>query len=408
MTETSSQIKEFRDIVRIGKECIPFQGPLRVNHTGRNNALFGEYLASVGGDYDVIRRVVDSGGYLAIKPSNITFQDLDRLGPEGAEDAIYEIVEPTYDSATKSLDGIYEAGFNVHDGEHALRNGEKVGELLSTIKEFPIEKLVNARVGSALHDIGNPFSRKAHSIAGARLARILFPKLAREPQRFGRILNSIRYHTEEVVGPALEYRSHLEGVTTFEQRARVLGKIVTPEGLANIIADKVDVGKKRVSPKPTDIAFIDRDMHLAVNLLGETTGLRHDQSRNKLEWNLDFTPGLSSGEALAYFSRRKNGVPNFRAYVPQIFHERHDDEQLPANHFDSWKQLFMTLYFGRIELTALAAFALFEKLEEFEIRIQDCETFETFSVPFTRGRVDQQLVTLKKKYQVREKRKNGK
>jgi hypothetical protein len=117
---------------------------------------------------------------------------------------------------------------------------------------------------------------------------------------------------------------------------------------------------------------------------------------------------MSDEDALKYFSRKKkNGVVDHRAYVPNVFHERHDDKKLPANHFDSWKQLFMSTYFGRIELTALAAFAFFEELEEFTIKIQDSETYETATVPFTLGRVDEQLVTLRKKYQVRGKRKHG-
>lgn len=339
-------------------------------------------------------------GRLIIKEDDVNLSEmsLDELD-KYLQSALFDI----YSLVNYSLDASSPTGFNGHDTTHI----DKVTGIARYLTEdLPEDEQRITIVAARIHDLGNLYSRKLHSLISPELFKKLLPKIKLNDGLREKAATAARLHNEPVLEPYMKLWK--DQMLEDEEFYRKMRAETGDAGLAVIIADKVDVGRHRLSNKPASSEAVE-DPHLAVNLLGETESLKLNDEKNDLKWSLRFTPEMSPEEAQDYphFAKQSKFHENgTRAWIPERMKKLHDNEKIP--NFDSWKQKFIEIYFQRIKLAATASFALFPDLQTFTIEMKDQykndpDLGEMHVIKIGRRDLEGQFAKLKQKY-INEKR----
>lgn len=310
--------------------------------------------------------------------------DFYSISPQQLNSELRRCFNRVYGLANGSLDHIFDFGFNRHDLEHIDHVADNTLLLLEAAG-YGYEVQRRGVAAARGHDLGNPLTRKLHSLVSPRIFRKVIQQVESDPKQWRIIRRAMQLHNEPIASHLINSWSKEQGRKLSD--TEIIEKMRTdfgPEALALIIADKTDIGRHRISEKPKDRDAVNGDPHLEVNLLGKTEKLQVSEDKKTFTWNLLFTPGMSKEEQEndSRFAKESTKHPEgFRARVSDETHALHREHRIP--HMDRWKSLFWSLYFERIVLTIRSAFALYPDLEKFKINIEDAEGLESLEYTFT-------------------------
>lgn len=390
---------------RVARRCIPETGPAQVNHSAKPNDFSParEYFRDAGAKPEFVDHVLTKTGEW--RDFHADKVDLYSLSPRVLKRILRECFSPAYALANGSLDHIFADGFNRHDLEHVDKVVETAEWLLKKAGQ-PVEVIRRGIMAAYGHDLGNFLSRKVHSLISPKIFRKVLEQVQNDPAQWRIVRRAMQLHNEPVASDLLGSVEREKGRSmTVREIIQYMGDHWGPEALALIIADKIDIGRHRVSEKPQDSSAVN-DPHLEVNLLGESRGLEMSKNGKLCTWNLEFTPGLSEEEeksiAERFGKKREDGeVAANKVVVSELTHMLHREFGIP--HGDTWVHHFWSLYADRVKLAILSTFALFPDLETFTIKISDKneagETFKTTEFTFTPDNMAQNFETLRKLYQ---------
>ncbi|MDO8460846.1 MAG: hypothetical protein Q7S38_00210, partial [bacterium] len=315
---------------------------------------------------------------------------------------------PVYKLAQKSLDSISELGYNTHSDEHIDRVTDATHYLL---KAGGYSESVQRRgiAAARAHDLGNLISRELHSIISPWMLARIVPGFLRDTEQWINIKRAILYHDSSVAEAILASWGSRTDEDPIDSMRRF-----GPEALALIIADKVQIGRHRISEKTKNGAnggsAVDLDQHVEANLLGETKGIRLSNTKRTLIWDINFTPDIS-GEDLKIFEHlatKRNSHKGYKATISGQTDALRKNDLLSISHFSTWESLFWKLYLDRVKTMNLAAFALYPKLDTITISmhdnlVEDGQSNRTSTYSIYRKEVDQFIQKMQKIYEIKKK-----
>lgn len=358
--------------------CIPFgqrstNRETYVNHRGYDLTPARRYLRERGCDPEIIDRILNADGYLALKDVD-TEIDPYSLSPEGFNVYLAEKFEPIYQLVDASLEGSHANGFNRHGEEHIDSVTKRVLSLLESkgASEDTLRRAVAAARG---HDLGNLFSRDAHAVISPELFRRLIPGIARDQKQWSIIRRAILFHDPDISRTVI----NSWGILPADKRLTKMSTFFGDEALALIIADKTDIGPGRLSKTKTRV----NDPHAEINLLGRTDSIGVTPD-GVFRWDLFFNPYLTEEDVAKY--------PHL---VRELNRQRGIDVQ--STPFDIWANFFWTTYLERVLLTVEAAFALYPSIQRVEIVMHENGLSER-KQRFRRDILDQNIATVRGQY----------
>jgi metal-dependent HD superfamily phosphatase/phosphodiesterase len=278
-----------------------------------------------------------------------------------------------------ALDSKLKTGFNLHGIEHLRTIVKNSTELLRELKSAPLEQRHAENetiIGAFFHDIGNIISRQYHGFYGIYLLTQLFKNYDVDEQTLESFLNVL----EIVLFHEVEYGSRLPTLT-----------LLRPSTLSVIIADKTDVGFKRVSSK-SNVPEAIRDAHVLVNLLvARSTTRRIKGTTGRFQWTIDFKSKFDSSH-IELFSELLKATG--RVKVPkewQVLYESGNIEYLFV-----FNATFLRVYLSRLYFAMRAVFALYNSVDQFEFVVDDAERGISLKRVFTPDDYQDKVYTLGK------------
>ena len=338
---------------------------LEFNPTDLKNAQ--DYLRDLGCPDGILETLFDKNGQWQYE-SPIDLSNLDDLSFVELNELLQKAYEQIYIAVTLSLDSISKYGFNSHDEAHIDKVTEETIRLLQR-REYPIEAeknktIKNGIIAARSHDIGNLFSRKVHSIISYLMVEKIFPSLTSDKDNYRRIMQAIGLHDEHITESVLN--SHTIGDA--QEIIQVMKDFFPAEALALLVADKIQIGRERISSKSRSRGAIDRDKHVEVNFFGQTKGLVFSPEKDTMTWTLEFNDSVNLEERELY-SEMTTETDDSKAYTSHDTNARLKNEGI--SYFSTWQNNFWQLYTNRVKLTIEAAFALYSELKEFRIEMVD-------------------------------------
>ncbi|MDL2237563.1 HD domain-containing protein [Christensenellaceae bacterium OttesenSCG-928-K19] len=165
--------------------------------------------------------------------------------------------------------------------EHGIRHVQYIAKIAGRVLNglgYPDDRVELAKIAGWVHDVGNLFNRKYHSISGAA---ILFQEL-----------QGLGMDFEDVCDICAAVGSHDEEI----------GRPVSDISAALIIADKVDAYKARVRQDSYSL----EDIHDRVNLSIYETHVRVDKDKKEIMWEMHMKEYATPMEFMEiYFSRMR-------------------------------------------------------------------------------------------------------
>lgn len=254
--------------------------------------------------------------------------------------------------------------FNLHTEDHIHRVETGAHQFLDLSEQIngreysKTERTVCTTI-ARLHDLGNLIDRENQSWISARLFRSLFKNFSLDDRGVSSILYGIGIHAESV-------GRHISDFADLP-RDLYLDAI-----LAVIIADKLDIGRHRLSPRleqelPKDIETIELEVpHTLINLPirecrfnivpdGKSATIELDFSSHK-----DQTNDKRIDTILQNFLHTKG----LDIYVPQKWHRGWREQGIP--YIVPYFSLVEWLYCERLAILTSCLFALFPTLETIE------------------------------------------
>jgi len=328
--------------------------PPLVNHDGRSGMLAVDNLAEAGANPEELARFLDRRGSwnherLLENPFRMTPENLDR--------AIKEMLVGLNRLIDRSLDYPQAEGFNRHGEGHSSRVVKVARQLveedarLRKKKGFRQEEIV-AILAGRFHDIGNLLSRSTHSFVSDRMTRAIVPRIVDNPDLYRQVHQAIVLH------PSDSLRKVTTELWTPEKkptaRWKKMRKHLGAGGLAMIMADKVDIGRERISDK-ADSKTIFKDPHAEVNYWGKNDGVEVSEDGKILVWVVKYTPQINEADIKRYphFARELQRQQEDSSYKPRFFEE--------------WIDLFLQLYNSRVVTFTDCGFALFPSVEQVSV-----------------------------------------
>ena len=367
-----------------------------------------DYLLHQDTPKDIVDTLFDKKGKLLLKnfqvdidPTQLNLIDLEKL--------LKNKLTPIYEAINYSLNGSTKDGFNQHDIEHVSRVSNQACRFLEAAG-YDGKCLKRAVIAAYCHDLGNLLSRKSHEIISANLTELIFPELVKDTEQWKIIKDAILFHNE----PMLAETFAREGIREPSDQIDYLKKYLPPEALAVLMADKIQVGRERITNKEIETNVLDQDQHLELNLMVNTTSTEITDS--SFVWNLDFNRYILKNESpkVRRFVKRKSldegEEERFKVHVSETVHRLHRSKSIPYHY--TYASMFFDLYFDRNFLTMASVFALFENVQEFSICIHDKYDSSggkgsIISETVFKEGLNEQLVELEKKYQGKTKRKRN-
>lgn len=350
-----------------------------VNHTSDPHEPFIpalEYLQEVTGEPDELRQIFGPRGNFVHSEG-----DTDPLSIEPKELMSYlrGSNRLIYDLAEHSPDAHSEEGYNRHGDMHNSRVMRNTFALVQSSGGTKMDQILGV-FSAGMHDDGYPFAKEAHALVASNMTEFIFPSLSQPSESFEEqygtktpmeyIRRIIDNHDSDVLKATIAGWGNLGPNEVIARMADYLGK----PGLALIIADKLDVGRDRISWKQRP-SRMRRDKHAELNLLGQNAGL--GEFGNHLVWKLKFTPEITEADKKKY--------PNWaRSLV---------GEESMEELYHHWVSLFWRIYGERTALMAQAALGLYPNAEGFEIQFLDEGRLDdkTIRKTFNRGTLEKDI-----------------
>ncbi len=141
-----------------------------------------------------------------------------------------------------------------------------------------------------------------------------------------------------------------------------------PVATVLMVADKIDVGPKRLSPAVRYMRKedIENDPHIQANNQGRSEGIHFSEDGSEMTWRVVYIPPNKQ-------VRPKSNTPEF----------------------DTWKNIFLGTSTERIATFGYASFAAFRGLEQVIVRLEryreDGEEDEVFETRLTPGTIDDKV-----------------
>lgn len=329
-----------------------------------------------------------------IKPQSDLKESIYFPSPEIADLVLKARFAPVYRLVDTSLAPVRDGGFNLHSKHHIDSVTSKTSALLQSAN-VESEALQRGIIAARGHDLGNLFSRSYHEILAAEISQRMIPGIT-EKADWDIIQRAMLLHNGSVrtLIPLWDQMGVNERVSLMREFG--------PEVNALFIADKTDIGRQRVNNLPFDVLEYDIDPHSEVNLLGRTN--QAARLEDTFGWELDFAPGMKADEIEKYphYSMQRTNHEGWRARASNMTHLLWRTENIPQ--FDIWRRQFWTLYLQNIERVVWSAFALYPKLKNFQITINDSEAFTKLDHTFGLGDIDPFFDMIKTKYLPKEMR----
>lgn len=412
---------------RFARDCFPGVSTetqsvprVQVNHNAKNSSEFiaaDEYFTGEGFKPEFVDRLFFDDGSWEYKDHDPA--PFGGLNPQQIHERLKCVVNEIYELANGSLDKISDNGFNRHDTAHILKvlEGALVSlrphlqQISKTYENNPtqakeeVENVIKQVLLSVWgHDLGNILSRSLHSLISPNLLEAIFPTVFQqadgtEDAALRRtVRRAIMLHNEPVALSTIDSWGRL----TLDEQIASMSEKFGPVALATIIGDKIDIGRHRISKKPSNPQAVDSDEHLQVNLYLDTAQLDLSDPTSG-EWQIDFTPGMDEQDQKNYkqfsYVKEKDGAPKYEAWVPDEVRRLHREHNLPHSVYA--EGLFWKLYWPRVRLTVMSFFALYPERDTFSISIRDKKEGNTFAESktiFIREKLEGQFTEVEKKY----------
>lgn len=336
-------------------------------------AYANEYLQEVGVSPEEIAIFFNERGNWDYDVSDIS--DIYSLRSYDADTLLKEAFKPINRIIDRSLDGVSPDGFNKHGELHSNRVVKQELVLLDYIGAEDAVKR-DAVIAGRAHDIGCVLARDPHAYISQRMLQVMLPSIKEDPERYKRISKAIIFHDSDTLGGIT---SRWNGLSS-DERLQKLADFMRPEGLALLMADKIEIGRDRISDKVLAGSLI-KDPHAVANLLG-----RHDSLEPRgdaLVWTLKYNPTFTDKEmrkfkhfAEGWKRRRESGEVNIT--------------------FQDWQNVFWRIYTNRVITLAESALAFFPFMDRVDIQMVDQQTGdESQVVKIHRGSLDRNIAELK-------------
>ncbi|OGK32916.1 hypothetical protein A3F57_03090 [Candidatus Roizmanbacteria bacterium RIFCSPHIGHO2_12_FULL_36_11] len=392
--------------------------PVSVAQNSDSPTPVREFLYNANTPIDLINSAFSLDGRLKTVSSSeqVQFNPYD-LSVNELFDFLNNRLEPFFDLIDYSLDQSTKHGFNRHGKEHVYAVTNLTAELLGKAG-YDEQTIKRGLIAAMSHDIGNIISRENHEVLSALIIAEIFPELTRDTDQWDIVQDAVILHNEPALSPLLAINDVFlpDGSVDSRHRIEFLRTAISPEAKALLIADKVQVGRIRITQKDIDHTAISEDLHLLVNLMMETTQVGLSSEKQTFNWSLNFTPGIAEDEQdMIRFAKSPSGQS--RIFVPDHFHQLHrrftvGDHQLPIDHSRSISSAFLNLYFDKLTLTIQAIFALYPTVDMVTIEIHDyaqgaIKSGGIISEVVARDEINEAFRQWRIKYLPKSKRKNG-
>lgn len=268
------------------------------------------------------------------------------------------VLFPANNGVDRILDSFYPKGFNKHGIEHPGAVVSIAHRLLdffpaSSYEEQESRKRIAAIAGQA-HDIGNMLYRDGHGHVSAQMLELMVPSVKGEKaksvdERWKTVRRTIILHDSDNMQAVVDSWG-LEG----EEKLDRLAKTMKPEGLATLVADKVDVGYQRVSDAIL-AGEIPEDVHAVVNAMSSHNSIEFEG--DSLVWKLVYNPEIPD-----HLSKSLHFIPGWK--------RRLAEGEVDIT-FQDWEKMFRLIYTDRMATAALCSLALFPFARKFEVQMVD-------------------------------------
>lgn len=372
----------------IANRYFPKGGQVFVDHTGPllPARSFFENLGVYNGKLD---RVVTADNTWV--PSAELREDFYDASPQRMYDFLRGRLRDVYYLTDQALTTLRPGGFNLHGETHIDWVTSNVRTLLQSAGASRLA-LVRGISAARGHDLGNFASRPNHATLSPEVFTRCVPEITSNAQNWEIIERAILLHGAD------DFKHMLPGWERMSAEEKIAAMIeFGPEANALIIADKADIGRRRVNSQVFDVSEYDIDPHTEVNLLGYTESIRRTK-KNNLRWEMEFAPGMTPEEREKYphLSKERSNHDGIRARASAASHAIYRENQIP--HFDAWKNLLWEVYLEGIERVIISSFALFPNLKAVIIRMSDGEAFTAIESEAKRGRVDEFMEAMRQEH----------
>lgn len=370
--------------LRDGRRLVP-----KINHNGASFTQVREYWGENGLDEPEINQLVNNRGEWILRPSS---ENPYEMSVSQLNAFLKDTLRPINKMIDRSLDGSLPEGFNKHGEEHAEKVARRATSILKKLG-YDEDVIKVALIAAWGHDIGNLLGRKSHHMISANILARVMPKLidekktkvvngftVSEPTNWNKISRAIRFNGVDEASALVKLRPHLRSA---EERLEWMMEFYGPEGLAVIIADKIEVGRDRISDKITP-SEIRNDKHAEVNLLVKNEGLDFGkEGKEWMRWDIKFNPDIGPHDQ-----------KKFPTWANSIKRRKERGEM---SSFNSWYESFWRLYRERIILMAEASFAIAPSINRVDIALKDVDG--TGSVrTFNRATLDSDIAMIRNYY----------
>jgi len=118
--------------------------------------------------------------------------------PKNLETKLLDNLKPVYDLVSRSLDSMFEYGFNKHDITHIEDVTSEVRKLLDESDADQKTKIIGI-IASVTHDLGNILSRKSHSVLSTLIFKLIFSNFQINIEDWIRVKEAVIYHDEPMI-----------------------------------------------------------------------------------------------------------------------------------------------------------------------------------------------------------------
>lgn len=378
---TMLRIEEMSQMAREARECFPLPNgkhvrpKVMVTRRSRINhfAYANTYLQEVGVDPEEIAVLFNERGNWDYDAGHI--KDVYSLVPYEVDILLKAAFKPINKIIDRSLDGISPDGFNKHGELHSDRVVKQEKILLDYIGANDTVKR-NAIIAGRAHDIGCVLARDPHAYISQRMLRKILPSVEDDKESYKTISRAILFHDSDTLGGITSKWCGLSS----EERLQKLADFMGPVGLSLLIADKIEIGRDRISDKVLAGSLI-KDPHAVANLLG-----RHDRLEPRgdaLVWTLKYNPDFTDKE-----------MQKFKHFA-EGWNRRRESGEVNIT-FQDWQNVFWSIYTNRVITLAEAALALFPFMDRVDIQMIDEKTGdESQQTRISRGCLDRNIAELK-------------
>lgn len=290
-----------------------------------------------------------------------------------------ETLYPIYTMAQRSLEVVNWFGYNDHGPRHIDHVTARTVQALQAA-HADTDTVRRGIVAARGHDLGNLLSRDIHSLISPELLLKVYPRLADHPEDWAIIQQAIEFHDTEVYK---ELMREIDGMDC-PDKIQMIRTILSPEALALIIGDKTDLGKHRVNRKARYADAIETHVHSRMDLFMTTTQAGKQDDGTFL-WEILYDPTIDLDQYPEYAELAELGEGTVRAIRPSYGYE------------DIKSKIFQN-HLGRIELTMLSAFALYEDLKDYQLRFVDSTTGAIEVVHITPDTFNQTVTELRQRH----------